>query len=446
MSDMLAIGASGVRAYQTALTTTSENIANAGTAGYARRTATLSEIAAPTQASIKTTNGFGVTVSGISRASDDIRQSEVRNSGADLAKTETGVTWLQRIDSALSGNELGDRLNSFFSSATALSSDPSSSAARSTLLESAQGVANAFTATGKALDAAASDLDTSADTATTQLNALSTSLAKVNDALGRTTSGSADAASLLDQRDQILESMSAITDVSVSYDANGRATVRGGDTSGPVLVQGSSAATVTYVRGQTGAVSYAVHRDGQTSALTPGGGALAGFAESAQRIQDARNTINAQAKSFAEGVNAVQASGEDLNGTTGQAMFTVGDPASNLTLALTDPRGIAAAAPGGGTLDNSNLQGLSTLRTSGNVEGAISDLTATNGAALSAKQQVASAQTAIHDNAVSARDSVSGVSTDEEAVDLIHFQQAYQAASRVIQTARDTFQSILDIR
>jgi flagellar hook-associated protein 1 FlgK len=41
---------------------------------------------------------------------------------------------------------------------------------------------------------------------------------------------------------------------------------------------------------------------------------------------------------------------------------------------------------------------------------------------------------------------VSGVDLDTEAVDLLRYQQAYSASSRIIQVARDTFQSILDIR
>jgi flagellar hook-associated protein 1 len=445
VTDLLSIGASGVRAYQTALGTTSENIANAATPGYSKRSVTMSELAAPAVPMTKIANGDGVIVSGVTRSADDLRAAAVRSSGADLAKSEASATWLERIDSALGGNALGDRLTSFFNASTALAADASSLAARSTMVEAAQSVANAFSSTGSALDAAASDLDISAETAVDQLNSQSAALAKVNAALGRATSGSASAASLLDQRDQILESMSAISDLTVSYDSAGRASVRAGDASGPLLVQGDSAATVTYVR-SGGNVSYAAHRDGETSAVLPNGGALAGFAEAAQRIDDARTAIDDQARAFAEGVNAVQAAGEDLNGAAGEPMFTIGDPASQLTLALTDPRGIAAASVGGGTRSNANLDGLTTLRNTGNVEGAITDLTAANGAALAARRQVAEAQTTIRDNAVAARDSVSGVNTDEEAVDLLRFQQAYQASSRVIQVARDTFQSILDIR
>ena len=156
--------------------------------------------------------------------------------------------------------------------------------------------------------------------------------------------------------------------------------------------------------------------------------------------------LDQTAAAFTDGVNQVQAQGRDLDGAPGAAMFGVGDDPTDITVALTDPRGIAAAAPGGGTRDNSNLAGLTSLRSSADPEGAVTNLVATNAAALASKQTVAGAQSAIHDSAVAARDGVSGVSIDSEAVDLLRFQQAYSASSRVIQTARDLFQSIIQIQ
>jgi flagellar hook-associated protein FlgK len=52
----------------------------------------------------------------------------------------------------------------------------------------------------------------------------------------------------------------------------------------------------------------------------------------------------------------------------------------------------------------------------------------------------------VQDQAVQARDKVSGVSLDEEAADLIRFQQAYQASAKVMQTANTLFDAILGIR
>lgn len=443
MSDILSIGASGVRAYQTALTTISENIANAGTAGYSRRTATISEVAAPATAT-SAANGMGATVSGIARAGDDLKSAQVRSTGADLARTDASATWLDRIQSALTGDQLGTRLTDFFDSASAVAADPSALAPRATMLELAASVATAFSGTGEALAAAASDLDATADAGVSQLNSLAASLAKVNSALGRATPGTSGSAAMLDERDRLLELMSALTDVSVSLDGAGRATVRAGGEGGPVLVQGDVAGTVTYVR-SGGAVSLAVHRDGDTQALLPNGGALAGLAEGAQRIADAQTSLDSLATDFTNGVNAVQANGRDLTGNPGTPMFATGASPTQVTVALSDPRGIAAAAVGGGTRDNRNLAVLSALRTSGGFEGQVTDLVSVNAATLSARQTVGQAQTAIRNSAVAARNSASGVNIDEEAVDLMRFQQAYSASSRMIQTARDTLQTILDI-
>lgn len=446
MTDLLSIGASGARAYQSALATTSDNIANAATPGYSKRTATVREVVAAGGNSVATASGLGAAVGGVTRASDPFRASEVRSTGSDLARTLAGATWLQRIDESLTGNKLGDRLTAFFTSAKAVAADPTALPARAAMLEAASGVAAAFSATGAALDGAMADLDGSAGTATAQLNNLSASLAQVNSGLARAAPGTAGQAALLDQRDQLLEQMSAITDVTVRFDDKGRAAVRAGSGGGPLLVEGAEASMVSHAMNGEGAISFSVLRAGQVSLMAPGGGALAGIAESGQRIAAARDQIGKMARDFADGVNTVQAAGDDLAGGAGQPVFAVGDPPYKLSVALADPRGIAAAAHGGGTRDNANLAGLDTLRAAGKFEDGVTDLTASNGAALSGRNSVAEAQGAIHDAAVSARDSISGVNVDEEAVDLMRFQQAYQASARVIQIARETLQSLLEIR
>jgi flagellar hook-associated protein 1 len=444
MTDMLSIGASGIRAYQTALTTTSENIANASTAGYSRRVTGTREVAAPSDGSNRVLNGLGVTVSGITRSASDLRAAEVRSAGSDLARSEAGVVWLNRIEGALTGNKLDERLTAFFNSATALAANPSASAPRATMLQAAASLASSFSATGAALDGALADLDQSADAMADQLNTLTTSLAKVNSALGRVSQGTSSQAALLDERDRLLESMSALTDVSASFDASGRATVKAGG-GGPLLVQGDQAAVATYARGPNGSVSFAVYGIDGSHTLSPGGGAMAGIAEGAARIADARDALNQIAVGVANGVNAVQAGGHNLDGNAGAAMFSA-TGASDFKLVLDDPRGIAAASPGGGERNNGNLAALATLRKDGKFEGSLTTLTTDNASALAARRSVAEVQTTIRSNAAAARDSVTGVNVDEEAVDLIRFQQAYQASSRVIQVARETLDAIFNIR
>ena len=442
MSDLLSIGASGVRAYQTALTTVSENIANTGVAGYSRRTVTLNSVdSVGGLISGRALTSNGVSVGGIARAGDDLKSAAVRDAGADLARTQAGSVWLADIQSSLSGSSLGDRLTSFFTGTQALAADPTSTAQRSVVLENAQSLATAFATTGKALDTNLADLDTTAKAAVNQLNGLGASLAAVNDGLGRTPTGTSAAAALLDQRDQLLDQMSALSDVQVTTDSIGRANVTLG---GAAFVSGTQAGHVAYQRSGS-AVSLTLQTGGTTAALAPTGGALAGMVEGAGRIADTRSSLNALAGDFTSEVNAIQAGGRDLNGQPGAAIFATGATPTDLTVSLTDPAGVAAASPGGGTRDSSNLQLLQSMRDAHGWEAGVTTLVSGNAAALQQRSAVADAQTAIHDGAVAAAQAVSGVNLDTEAVDLLRFQQAYSASSRVIQTARDTFQAILDI-
>ena len=57
-----------------------------------------------------------------------------------------------------------------------------------------------------------------------------------------------------------------------------------------------------------------------------------------------------------------------------------------------------------------------------------------------------SALKVVYDQAVTARDQVSGVSLDQEAADLVRYQQAYQAAAKILQVASQLFDSVLQVR
>ena len=262
MADLLSIGASGVRAYQSALTTVSENIAGAGVTGYVRRSTTLEEIGTAGGAA-RALNGMGVIASGVRRASDNYLQASVRSAGSDVARTQGGIMWLDGVQSALTGDRLSERMTSFFAAGTALSAEPSSSALRAAMLGTASSVALAFTATGAALDRTAADLDQRTSEAVTQINTLAQTLYKVNQGLGRSQPGTSAAAQLADQRDQLLEEMSALVDVNVTLDSVGRATVRAGGASGPVIADPLGASTTGFARqdGHAGVERRARRRD-----------------------------------------------------------------------------------------------------------------------------------------------------------------------------------------
>jgi flagellar hook-associated protein 1 FlgK len=443
MSDLLSIAASGVRAYQTALTTVSENIAGVGVEGYSRRTVSLAEVASTGRTS--GTNGVGVRVAGISRATDEPGQVGARSATSDLSKTRSSIQWLDKIESSLTGDRLSERVTSFFASARALTAEPGSPALRAGMVGAATSAAIAFSATGRAIDRSTAELDEGAARAAGDLSALGATMVKVNMGLGQVRPGSSAAAELTDQRDRLLRQMSELTDVSASFDSLGRVTVQAGGRTGPTLVSADKAGVVSYER-SGGAVSLSVKFAGVESALTPTGGALAGVVDGAQRLDSARTSLNAMAADFATAVNTTQTAGEDLNGAPGEPIFAIGDPATELEVVMEDPAGIAAASPLGGSRDGSNLDRLEAARVAGGFEKAATEMVTENAAVLQQRNTVAEAQTAIREGAITSLSTRTGVDLDNEAVELMRFQQAYQASSRVIQVARDTFQSILEVR
>lgn len=440
MSDIYAIGTSGLRAYQGALGTVSENIANAQAAGYTKRVVTLKEHGT-TAAGM---SGSGVYLASVNRTADLYRAADVRRSGADLARTETAAAWLDRIGTALTAPAIGTQLTNFFNAANTLAADPTATTPREQMLAAADQAAYAFTQAGQSLNALSTDLTASADTAVAQLNGLAATLAKVNEGLQRTSDGTPAQAMLADQRDELLSQMSALTDTNVTIDGFGRATVKLAGPSGPTLVAPDGIGVVSYARDNDGVFSFSVARGATLSALNPAGGAIAGIADTAQRISDTRDALGRLASDFATAANDFQGAGRDLDGNPGASMYTIdGNDPTKLTMVLGDPRKIAAAAPGGGTRDNANLLALAATRKDANFEGRMTGIVGQNATALSSARTVAAAQSSIRDGAVARYDATAGVDLDNEAVDLMRYQQAYQACSRVIQVGRECFQSLL---
>ncbi len=451
MTDLLSIGVTGVRAYQTALSTTSENIANAATPGYTRRSSTIEEFRTSGVAGLGQTTqqtGGGVRIASVSRAADEFRSAQARTTGSDLAKSSASVGWIDRIEGALAGNQLSDRFTTFFATAKTVAADPSATAPRTVFLEDARSLASGFASTGRALAGAAEELAGQGRDMAAQLTDLSNSMSRINNSLTRAAEGSSSRVQLLDERDRTLEAMSALVDIDTKFDAFGRATVRAGGSAGPVLANVERGAIVSFVTNDSGEAAIAVNDSTGMQKVPATGGAMAGLVDGALQIAGARQRLNAVATDFVSGMKAWQAGGKTLSGAPGEAIFEIptGAAPTEMAVVMNDPAGVAAAVGTEGVRGNGNMTKLTALRDSSKWESRFDDLTTENAALLKTRRAVVDAQTAIHISSVSARDGMTGVDLDEEAVSLIRFQQAYQASSRVIQVAREIMQTMFDIR
>lgn len=153
---------------------------------------------------------------------------------------------------------------------------------------------------------------------------------------------------------------------------------------------------------------------------------------------------------------AFSADGLDFNFSTGAAagdtylVQPMQQVARQISTATSDPRVIAAAGVGTGIGDNANALAMADLQVNQTLEGGNASLTEAytqligdvGSKARQAKTGLESME-AVQASAIEARDSVSGVSLDEEAADLLKFQQAYQAAARVIAVGNEIFGTLL---
>jgi len=447
MSDLLSIGASGVRAYQTALATVGENIANVGSTGYTRRSVNLAEAVGGSGSVNQYGAGNGVVMTGITRSSDVYSSVALRSATSDLSRTTKGADWLDRIQGALTGNALTTRVTSFFASAQSLAAEPNSTALRGGMLSAAASAGIAFTATGKAFDQVDADIDTAGNQAAQTLTSLGESMTRINEGISRALPGSTAAVQLMDQRDNILSQMSELADVSTKMDALGRATVSLAGSSGPPFVQGINSGMVSYNRDTNGKISFSVTVGAVVNRIDANGGALAGISDGAERVAAVRQELDAVASGFVKAVNDNQLAGKDQSGATGIVMLTTGTNPTDISVSTQFTSGSQiATGKGGGVRDASNLADLEATRVSKGYEASLTTLVTGNATAYKQKNTIADAQSAIRDGAATALSTATGVNLDSEAVDLMRFQQAYAASGRVIQIARETMQTILDIR
>jgi flagellar hook-associated protein 1 len=435
MSDLLGIGASGIRAYGRALSTVSDNIANAQTPGYARRATRLEEARGGGDPVFYrgTIHPGGVSVAGVDRAVNMWLIEDARVGASDAGRAAAKLQWLEAAEAALDDgpNGVGATMTALFNSADLLASDPSSTARRSAFLGAVDGTATAFRRAAAGLASTAAHVAQDADGAVGQLNTDLDALSRVNDGLNRAREGSSNQATLLDERDRLVDQIAVTLPIAADYDARGAVSLRtGGDT----LLDGATIAQIAAVIGTDGRIGF-------NGIAPPQSGTLAGLADAANQIAGRRTSLNGLASQFAAGLNTAHEAGFDARGAPGKTLLSGTDAASIIANALV-PADVAAADADSA---NGQMLALSALRGPGGGEAGWAALvTAQSSATAAARAQDAAAATR-RDGASAARDAISAVDLDQEAAELLRFQQAYEGAARVIQVARETMQSVLNI-
>ncbi len=449
----LSTATQGLLAQELELQVTNNNIANANTAGYTREIVNLSE-AAPTQTG-SVSVGNGVEVAGIESVRDRLLSSRIQQQTSQQSGAQAQVHALSAIQTLFpsTGSSLAASLTSFYTSISALSSNPSDTATRQTALSSAQRVAQQFNSVAAGLSDAASSLDTTVTTDVAQINQLSAQAASLNQQVVQEAAAGQSTGAVGNQLNQVELKLASLTNISVTHGSQGDSISTGNGT--PLVLDGQSYALKT-TTGSTGHVQV-LDATGTNITTNISSGDLGGTLQVRDtQIPALQSSLDSLANQFATSFNTAQAQGFDANGNTGTALFaipsTVTGSAASIAVANTSASAIAASSVSGtgAAGSNGNVANLTAIENTAPVSGqSVTSLSSNLIYQIgSLTQEATTESTAVQLSLTSLTDqqgSISGVSIDEESANLVRFQQAYEAAAKVIATIQSLFETTVNM-
>lgn len=490
LNGALSMGAQALSNAQVALEVAGNNIANAGTTGYSRERANLTSNLSLSLSYGQ--EGTGATIASIQSMRDKLLDaSVVRNSSSDgyyttlandMVVTQDALgenLTTSSTDGTATTTGIQSALNSFYDAWQTLSTDPTNDAYRQAVLTAGNDLTNDFQSVNKQLLQQQSDIATDATSVTTDIKTYSDTIASLNKQIASTEASTGNTANeLRDQRQAALESLGQLVNITTTEQSNGMVNVSLADNSSIALVNGvnssgsGSGSTQTYVLTSSYNTSNTASLS-VTANTVPAGTAvdLTGTITSGQLGADlnmANTVIGSEHKngdtgllgqlddvalSLVNDTNTQHEAGYSLatptvNGTDFFVPTTGSTPttgAGNIALAITDPKEIASSGVSNSTLDGSNATALANLRSDPSVLAAYQSTVTNLGLQVQQASQQQTSQALISKAISTQRDSVSGVSLDEELTNMQTYQRSYEASAKFITTIDQMLTTIINM-
>jgi len=435
----LSIALSSLSVSQQEMATTSNNVANANTTGYTRE---VSDVAAGDPVEVGSLSiGTGVVLQKIESLRDPILQIQINQATQQNSSLNTTLTQLQQTQTqfASSTSGIGADISNFFNSLQQLAPDPSNLELRQGVLSAADTLATDFNTAASSLQTQQSNIGQNVAESVSQVNSLTSQIASVDQQISNLQSSNQNPGTLVDTQNNLIQQLSGLIDVQVIPTGD---SITLTTSNGTTLVSGSQSYALTTQVGGGGVQHIMAGTQDITSSLT--GGSLAGLVQIRdQEIPSIGSSLDQLAAGLATNLNTANAAGFDLSGVAGGNIFApppVGGvgAAAALTVSMTDPSKIAASSDGT-TGSNGNLAMLSAVATQPLANGqtpinSYSSIVFQVGNATSNASADANSSALILQQLQDQNGSISGVSLNEEASNLIQYQSAYQAAARVVST------------
>lgn len=444
----LSISLRALLANQAALENSSNNIANINTPGFARRQVVMEEALPVGSGAIQQPGG--VQVAKIESVRDKVLELRTLDEVQVQAKDQSVADGLSSVESLFGEGTgfIGDEVDGFFNAVSRLTTDPTNSALRQSVLTAAGNVAASVQKTAQQIASAQQNLDRGVVQTVASINQLTKQISAINIEVANKEKLGQDPGALADQRGQLIRQLTGLIDVSAIDSGDGLTLTT---SSGSPLVVGDRSFDLTLGTNQGGFSDVYSEQQNITSKIAAG--KLGGLIEVRDnRLPELTSQLDTFASGFANAINAAQISGYDVNGNAGQNLFAapaqIHGAANSMKVALTDPQLIAASSSASG--GNGNLHNLlavedSELANGTTVRTFYSSIVFTIGEQVQNASADAEAGNLLVTQLDDQRAAISGVSLDEEATNLIRYQQAFQAAARVIDVVNQLTEVVVNL-
>src|SRR5579872_209912 len=454
----MSIATGALAAEQGALDATTNNVANVNTPGYSRLEPVLVESNPVVIGSV--TYGTGVSLEKLQSLRDPILQLRIQEETQDQGRLNAFVTAMQQTQTQFNSNsgDIGTEISNFFSSLDQLSTDPTNLSLRQNVLTAAGNMATAFNNTANNLNAQSSNLNLSVVQDVQQVNTLTSQIAALNNQISSLENVNQDASALVDQRDVLIGQLSNLIDVSAIQSDNSLTLTTSNGTA--LVVGGQSYALSTGVNSESRMDDIYSQGNDITSQLTSGD--LAGLVQARdQTLPGLLSNLDTLAAGLSNALNAANQSGYDLNTNPDGTLQQGGDlfvtpPASGqgtaslMALAVSDPNAIAASSDDSASGSNGNVAALSGVQSQTIAGGQTptdyySNIVYSVGTDVSNGSSELSASQAILTQLQDQRGSISGVSLNEEASNMVEYQRAFDAAAQMVTTINDMLYTVINM-
>lgn len=470
LNHILNMGSESLQNSRVGVDVTGHNISNAQTPGYSRQMVNL-ETKWPIEYGYHVF-GDGSRVQSIRRAHDKFIEGQLRREVQEQNRTETLSDGLKKLESFFNPDltsTIRDRFTSFTNAIRELSNFPEEPSVRLNTIESGKALAQSFNSTHANIVQVQTDANEEIRQNIALINQKIAEVAKLNGQIREMGAGNlSDVNDLEDRRDKLIKEIGAVVDINAYKDSNDQITLRGPGEC--LLVEGGLASRFMlediYTPNSMPNVvvsEFKKERYFEMTKLIKTGkmGALLQIRD--KYAQNLRNEVNELAKGFGDSFNAIHVKGygvNDMRETNGRVFFEglsgPGEPAQDIEVSLGvvyNPNAVAAAmsttTPGDNVVANQLVKlfyepifsdGTTTI--TGHYDKMISKVGI---AALKTKEEATASQI-IFERLKAQRESVSGVSLDDEAANLLKYQHLFTASSRVVTTADEMYKTVLDLK